>query len=172
MLAKTPDALVALEKSGDREIASRAAKLKAAWAKTASSRSNRGPMSVDMERGKALYPICGACHGPEGKGLPGIAPPLDTSAVVANSLDELIKGILLGRNLDRQNKAFADMPSFAGLPDAEIAAIATYVRAQWGPPSRSVPIGRVRQLRQEVGAPAGPGSTEAPSSTPVPNRAP
>jgi mono/diheme cytochrome c family protein len=172
MMAKTPDALAALEKSGDADIATRSAKLKAAWTKAASSRTNRGPTSEDLERGKALYPICGACHGPEGKGLPGMAPPLDTSAVVANSLDDLIKGILLGRNLDRSNKAFADMPSFAGLPDADIAAIATYVRSQWGPPSRSVPIGRIRQLRQEVGAPAGPGATETPPSAPAPNRVP
>ena len=120
------------------------------------TRANRTLSGEDLERGKAMYAICGACHGPEGKGQPGIAPPLEGSPVVAGSVDDLIKSILQGRNLDRQNKAYPDMPSLAGLPDADIAAIASYVRAQWGPPSRVVPIGRVRQLRQEVGAPASP----------------
>ena len=151
-LGSLPAALTAVEKSGEEAIRTRAPKLKAAWAKAAVARANRGTNEA-LERGKALYPVCGACHGPEGKGQPGIAPPLDGSAIVAAaSADELIKGILQDRNLDRQNKAFPDMPPFAGLPDEDIAGIASYVRAQWGPPSRPVPVGRVRQLRQEVAA--------------------
>lgn len=158
-LIRMPDALATLVKSEQGEIAGRAAKLQVAWAGAAASRSELELNSAEAQRGKALYPICGACHGPEGKGTAGLAPPLATSAIVANSVDDLIKGILLGRNLDRSNKAYPDMPSFAGLPDADVAAIATYVRAQWGPSSRPVPAARIRQLRQEFGAPAGPEPT-------------
>jgi putative membrane-bound dehydrogenase-like protein len=160
---KLPDALTALETSSEEPVRTRAASLKAAWAKAPTSRASRTLSGEDMERGKTMYAMCGACHGPEGKGQPGIAPPLEGSAVVAGSVDELLKSILLGRNLDRQNKAYPDMPSLAGLPDADIAAIASYVRAQWGPPSRAVPIGRVRQLRQEVGAPIPPAATSQPT---------
>src|SRR5688500_12985920 len=163
-LAKVPDAVAALENSPDDAVRTRAPALKAAWAKASSLRQNRALSGEGLEHGKAMYAICGACHGPEGKGQPGIAPPLEGSTIVAGSVDDLLKAILQGRNLDRQNKAFPDMPALAGLPDADIAAVATYVRAQWGPPSRAIPIGRVRQIRQEVGAPAAPAATESPAA--------
>lgn len=171
-LGKMPEAMATLEKASDGEIAARATKLKTVWTVAAAPRRDSAVAGPEVERGKMLYPICGACHGPEGKGLPGLSPPLDTSAIVANSVDDLIKGILLGRNLDRANKAYADMPSFAGLPDADIAAIASYVRSQWGPPSRPVPAARVRQLRQEVGAPAGPDAPGPAPSTPASTKSP
>jgi putative membrane-bound dehydrogenase-like protein len=164
-VAHLPEAFAALEASTEDAVRSRATKLKNAWTKASTAKATRAVTGELMERGQAMYAICAACHGPEGKGQPGIAPPLEGSAVVAGPVDDLVKGILQGRNLDRKNPAFPDMPPLAGLPDSDIAAISTYVRAKWGPPSRAVPLGRVRQLRLEVGAPPSPDS--APGPTPA-----
>ena len=138
-----------LETSREDAVRKRAGALKKVW--TAPPAVVRDIAGEFLERGEKVYALCGACHGPEGRGQTNIAPPLDGSLVVSGSADDLLKSILLGRNLDRQNKAFPDMPSLAALPDEDIAAVASYVRAKWGLPGmRQIIPGRVKQLRTEV----------------------
>jgi mono/diheme cytochrome c family protein len=69
----------------------------------------------------------------------------------------------MGRNLDRANKAFPDMPSLAGLPDEDIAAVASFVRARWGGATRVVTSGQVQRVRKAL-ATAGGGSDAAVST--------
>lgn len=77
---------------------------------------------------------CAACHQATGKGLPGVFPPLDGSEwVVAD--ERVVANILLhGINGDitvAGSTYKGAMPPFKQLDDAELAAVASYVRTAW-----------------------------------------
>lgn len=91
--------------------------------------------SVD---GRAIYVRCQACHGVDGKGLPGYAPSLIGNAVALGEAPALARRLLTG-STPRPGQWTSIMPPFAGqLNDAEIAAVATWIRAQWG--NRAPPV--------------------------------
>jgi len=76
-----------------------------------------------IARGAKVYQAnCQVCHQPTGRGLPGSVPALAGSKVVANT-PEQIALLLSGRNA---------MPSWKGLSDVELAAVATYTKNSWG----------------------------------------
>lgn len=155
-LAQIPAALAAVEQSSQPDVKARAVALRKTWSEPAAgarpARALTGPV---FERGKELFAVCAACHGPEGKGMPTIAPPLEGSKVIAGAPDELVRSVLFGRNLDRKNTAFPDMPGLAALPDADVAAVTSYVRALFGNATRPVTVGQVGVIRA-AGAPATP----------------
>ena len=74
---------------------------------------------------------CGVCHQAMGRGYPGIFPPLARNgAVLGPDPGNIIKVVLAGTP---RRGAYIAMPSFARkLTDAQIAAIANYVRTSWG----------------------------------------
>ena len=85
--------------------------------------------------GKQVFTAnCVACHQATGKGLPGVFPPLDGSEWVAGD-ERTVANILLhgvSGDLTVMGKPFKGaMPSFKQLSDAELAAVASYVRAEW-----------------------------------------
>ena len=84
-----------------------------------------------MEKGKKGYAAtCAACHGPEGKGIPGVFPALESSKVATGPVDEHIKTVLHGR---ATGKFSAQMPAFAAqLSDTDVAAIITFERNALG----------------------------------------
>jgi cytochrome c oxidase subunit 2 len=84
-----------------------------------------------MEKGKKAYAAtCAACHGPEGKGIPGVFPAIEGSKVASGPVEEHIKTVLHGR---ATGKFGAQMPSFAAqLSDADVAAIVTFERNALG----------------------------------------
>jgi len=84
-----------------------------------------------MEKGKKGYAAtCAACHGPEGKGIPGVFPALEGSKVATGPVDEHIKTVLHGR---ATGKFSAQMPAFAAqLSDTDAAAIITFERNALG----------------------------------------
>jgi mono/diheme cytochrome c family protein len=77
---------------------------------------------------------CVACHQASGQGLPGVFPPLDGSEWVAGS-ERVVANILLhginGEITVAGNTFKGAMPSFGQLGDAELAAVASYVRSEW-----------------------------------------
>ena len=85
--------------------------------------------------GKQVYAAnCVACHQASGQGLPGVFPPLDGSEwvngdarIVANLLQPGVSGpiAVTGTNFS------GAMPPFAQLSDAELAAVASHIRATW-----------------------------------------
>ena len=88
--------------------------------------------SVD---GKAIFAAqCAACHQASGKGLPGVFPPLDDSEWVHGE-PRVLANILLhgvtGEITVAGKKYQGVMPSFAQLSDAELAGVASYIRAAW-----------------------------------------
>jgi mono/diheme cytochrome c family protein len=103
----------------------------------------RGPAAGAAADGKQLFTAnCVACHQASGKGLPGVFPPLDGSEwvtgeprIVANILLHGVTGeMTVGGNVFK-----GAMPSFQRLGDAELAAVASYVRAEWS--NKAPPIG-------------------------------
>jgi mono/diheme cytochrome c family protein len=84
---------------------------------------------------------CGACHQATGKGLPGVFPPLDGSEWVTGD-ERAVANILLhgitGEITVAGNVFKGAMPSFQQLGDAELAAVASYVRSEWS--NKAAPI--------------------------------
>jgi mono/diheme cytochrome c family protein len=84
---------------------------------------------------------CVACHQATGKGLPGVFPPLDGSEWVAGD-ERVVANILLhgveGELTVAGNAFTGSMPSFQQLGDAELAAVASYVRSAWS--NKAAPI--------------------------------
>ena len=84
---------------------------------------------------------CVACHQATGKGLPGVFPPLDGSEWVTG--DERVVANILLHGIDGEltvagNTFKGSMPSFQQLGDAELAAVASYVRSEWS--NKAAPI--------------------------------
>jgi cytochrome c oxidase subunit II len=76
-----------------------------------------------MARGEKVYQAnCQACHQANGQGVQGAFPALAGSKVVASKADQIAM-LLNGKNA---------MPSWKGLSDIELAAVATYTKNSWG----------------------------------------
>lgn len=85
--------------------------------------------------GKAVFAAqCAACHQATGKGLPGVFPPLDGSEWVqgdARTVANILLHGITGKITVAGAEYDAAMPSFHQLGDAELAAVASYVRSEW-----------------------------------------
>ena len=85
--------------------------------------------------GKQIFTVnCVACHQATGKGLPGVFPPLDGSEWVGGDERTVVNILLHGVSgeLTVMGKTYKGaMPAFKQLSDAELAAVASYVRSEW-----------------------------------------
>lgn len=93
--------------------------------------------AVSAIDGKAVYTTrCSSCHQSTGMGLPGAFPPLKDSEWVTGSATVPVNIVLRGLQgeIEVQGSTYNGvMPSFASqLADDEIAALLTYVRADFG----------------------------------------
>jgi mono/diheme cytochrome c family protein len=108
-------------------------------------------------RGKKLYEMnCGTCHGLDGLGKPNQAPPLAGSEwVMAKGVQRLTHIPLTGVTGDSKvegkdwNLQMAAMG--AALPDADLAAVLTYIRASWGNKAGEVTADDVKAARAGIG---------------------
>ena len=92
--------------------------------------------------GEAVYEVaCLTCHQPEGKGLPGVYPPLAGSERLrAENPSALIKIVLHGLSgpISVAGEQYGDqlnsvpMPPMGGLTDRQIADVLTFVREAYG----------------------------------------
>lgn len=103
--------------------------------RTLADLSGPAPGAATTANGKQLFTAnCAACHQATGKGLPGVFPPLDGSEWVAGD-ERTVANILLhgitGEITVMGSTFKGAMPAFPQLSDAELAAVATYVRAEW-----------------------------------------
>ena len=92
--------------------------------------------------GKQVFTAhCVACHQATGKGLPGVFPPLDGSDWVHGDARTLANILLHGIDgeIDVEGVTYKGaMPAFAQLADAELAAVATYIRSSWSNKSEAL----------------------------------
>lgn len=110
------------------------------------------PIAFDSELGASVYgSYCSACHQSNGKGLPGVFPPMAGDPVVTASdptehISIVLNG-LQGKTID--GVAYASpMPAFGGqLSDEQIAAVISHERSSWGNDAPLVTPEAVRELR-------------------------
>ena len=117
-----------------------------------------GPVAFepDAAKGEKLFIVnCAACHQATGLGVPGAFPPLAKSAWVAGPEERIIKAVLAGLAGEIEVngvKYNGNMPNIgAGLKDAQIANIATYVRQAWGNTAEPVMDTKVAEVRKAIG---------------------
>jgi mono/diheme cytochrome c family protein len=106
--------------------------------------------------GQELYEMaCLPCHQPEGKGLPGVYPPLVGSEWVRGDTSRLIKILLHGLSgpITVAGQTFGNrpdsiaMPSLGGLTDEQIADVLSYVRNDYGGKAGAVSADEVKKVR-------------------------
>lgn len=97
--------------------------------------------------------VCSSCHQATGLGVPGAFPPVSESEWVTGDEARLVKIILHGvtGEIDVAGEIFAGMmPPWGGaLSDAEIAAVATYVRSNFGNEAPAVTTQTVQKIRAD-----------------------
>ena len=104
-----------------------------------------------MKRGAAVYArTCIACHQPTGLGLPPVFPPLATAPIVAGNPELPVKFILQGLMgpITVNGMTYNSMmPPVAGVSDADIADVLTYVRQSFGNKANAVTADQVKAIR-------------------------
>ena len=101
--------------------------------------------------GRRAYAMCMACHGAEGHGIAGYTPGLVGSTWLTGDPRGVILITLHGLDSSREPGAMyhnARMNGFrAALTDAEVAALLTWLREQWGHHASAINAAQVNQLR-------------------------
>jgi mono/diheme cytochrome c family protein len=104
-----------------------------------------------MKRGAAVYArTCIACHQPTGLGLPPVFPPLANAPIVAGNPELPVKFILQGLMgpITVNGMTYNSMmPPVAGVSDADIADVLTYVRQSFGNKANPVTADQVKAVR-------------------------
>ena len=132
----------------------------ATYLKSLSDRNGASPAPIaasalEMKAGASIFAAqCSACHGSDGKGVPGLFPGLALSLPPhAADPTSLIRVALEGaRTVSTAGEPTGPgMPSFGWkLNDAEIAAVLTYVRNSWGPGAPAVTVDEVTAARRSL----------------------
>ena len=104
--------------------------------------------------GALLYAShCVACHQANGQGLPGVFPPLAGASWVTGD-ERVLAHILVfgvsGELVVNGSTYMGSMPSFAKLSDAELAALASFIRGNWSNQAAPVTPQTVAQARASV----------------------
>lgn len=120
----------------------------------------RRPAQAGVD-GAALYgALCAACHQASGQGLPGVFPPLAGSEWVVGKKDTAVAIVLYGATGPLTVKGTVyngAMPAFKDqLGDAELAALLSHVRAQWGNQAAPVSAEAVAAVREQWRERSGP----------------
>ena len=104
-----------------------------------------------MKRGAAVYArTCIACHQPTGLGLPPVFPPLANAPIVVGNPELPVKFILQGLMgpITVNGMTYNSMmPPVAGVSDADIADVLTYVRQSFGNQGSPVTADQVKAIR-------------------------
>ncbi len=111
----------------------------------------------DRTHGLQLYrEICSACHGGSGRGIEGLAPPLDNSDWIKGPVERLALVLLHGLKgpVDVNGKRYAfnaQMPGIANNPnlsDQDITDLIIYLSNAFGTSSRGANVDMIKKLRE------------------------
>lgn len=149
----TPPALAAMQRTGDPQVVPLVQEILGAVALVqaeddASGAAADGPRRAAGARVYAAH--CAACHQPDGRGMPGLAPPLRDSEWVLGPADVPIRIVLHGLSGPVQvagEEWDLEMQPLGHLADGEVAAVLSYVRGSWGhraPPVSAAEVAAVR----------------------------
>jgi len=121
---------------------------------------------VSAERGRAVYEnICALCHGSDGRGRPGQAPPFVGSEWVLGSPNRMIRIPLSGLSgvvkVQGAEYNLSSMPNMgAGLSDEDLASVLTYIRQSWGNKAVAITAEQVKAVRAQIGNRSQPWTVE------------
>jgi mono/diheme cytochrome c family protein len=111
-------------------------------------------LGAAMLRGKPIFEgNCALCHGPDGMGKPGQAPPMVGSEWVMGPPNRLVRipqdGLAGPIHVKGEvwNQAPQMAPMGAGLSDADLAAVLSYIRNSWGNKAPEVTPEQVHAVR-------------------------
>jgi mono/diheme cytochrome c family protein len=108
-------------------------------------------LEESKERGKALYmELCITCHMADGKGTPGVIPPLAGSTYFAKSPAKAIYSQKYGLSIPIEvngTKYTTPMP-VPNISDEEIADITTYIMNSWGNKGKLVTLKDVQKVKK------------------------
>jgi mono/diheme cytochrome c family protein len=109
-----------------------------------------------LARGKQVYEqVCGLCHGTDGLGKPGQAPPLAGSEFVnAKGFQRLahipLSGVSGDIKVEGKDWSMSMAAMGAALSDSDLASVLTYIRSSWGNKAEAVTADEVKQVRASV----------------------
>ena len=116
-------------------------------------------VSKEYPKGANLFrSICQTCHGADGNGINGLAPPLNKSDWVTGDQSRLLKVLLyglagpikVGERLYTTPEISGEMPGIASntsFSDEDIAQVANYIRNSWSNKGDKVPSKSVTEIR-------------------------
>lgn len=116
-------------------------------------------MAALLKQGEALFAsTCATCHMVDGGGVPNMQPSIIGSAWISNPDPQLLLSLILRGSAILGDAAQAysnDMAPQGHLTDAEIAAVASYVRTHFAATPLTVPVSpaQVAIARQRPGLP-------------------
>lgn len=98
--------------------------------------------------GEKVYTTnCSSCHQANGKGQPGVFPPLDGNPTVTGPAAEVISIVKNGKSgkITVNGTSYnGQMPAWKGtLSDGDIAAVVTYIRSAWSNKASAVSAAQV-----------------------------
>jgi mono/diheme cytochrome c family protein len=120
----------------------------------------KGPVVETIEmrikKGEKIFnQQCSTCHQADGKGTPGVYPPLAGSPFVEGDETRAISIVIAGIGGPIEvlgNKFNNNMPELgSSLKDKQIADVLTYVRQAWGHKEPPVAPEKVAEVRKELG---------------------
>lgn len=128
-------------------------------AATSAEASGTLTLEAQVAAGRDLFQgTCSTCHQADGKGIPGVFPPLAASdfllADERRSIEVVLNG-LSGPVKVNGTDYNSVMPPMSQLNDDEVAHILTYVRTAWGNPGDAVSAADVAAVRSSTARPAG-----------------
>lgn len=103
-----------------------------------------------VDRGARLYAVhCASCHQRDGTGRPGAQPSLAGSAVATGDTHALAAWLLFGDRPEglAPSRGAVRMPPFTWLSDADIAAVISHVRSNFGNAAAAVTEAEVSAVR-------------------------
>jgi mono/diheme cytochrome c family protein len=109
-------------------------------------------------QGKRVYEaVCGICHGNDGAGKPGQAPPVAGSEWVlakgANRLVHIPLEGLSGSLMVKGKEWNLNMAAMGvALSDSDLAAVLSYLRTSWGNQAGEVTADDVKKIRDAIGS--------------------
>jgi mono/diheme cytochrome c family protein len=108
-------------------------------------------------QGRKVYEaVCGICHGPDGNGKPGQAPPLAGSEwVLTKGINRLthipLEGLTGTLKVEGKEWNLNMAAMGAALSDSDLAAVLTYMRTSWGNKAGEVTADEVKKVRDAIG---------------------
>jgi mono/diheme cytochrome c family protein len=138
--------------------------LQAPKSSASATSSTSAPALAKQVDGKQIYSgNCAACHQATGLGLAGVFPPLagsewvlESPVTLANLLLHGIQGRMTVKGVSYQGV----MPAWNHLSDAEIAAVASYIRSDWGNKAALITADDVKKQRELTKARTAPYKNE------------